>query len=355
MGDGLDIHEKDQIIMITSGYQYHILYYNNYNQIIPSLREYEQAIFTQLNSLAENCFRTMAEVIKFLEQNYTNIHQIGKGGSSAGILSGCHRGNQEFHAIKVIDIQNISENEKICITREINLLYSTSHEHILKFIHSEEVAGYCLLYTKLCEKSLYEYMKEEARKEKYLRLLAETARGAAYLHSFKPHPIIHRDLKPGNIFLEWTVSNGYSAKIGDFGLAKQISMGGNTASTIVAGTLQYMPFEWIEPDNVTEDRNNPSGDIWALGVMIYEVLEGKSPFPHVQYRRQFIKAVKHMQYYPMSVENRGWEQLIKGIFRAKDKRLSAMEIAQNIELLLTHAIQLLYYDDNCNQYIHIYI
>ena len=79
-------------------------------------------------------------------------------------------------------------------------------------------------------------MKEGARKEEYLRLLAETARGAAYLHSFKPRPIIHRDLKPGNIFLERTVSNnGYSAKIGDFGLAKQISVGGNTASTIVAG------------------------------------------------------------------------------------------------------------------------
>ena len=181
-------------------------------------------------------------------------------------------------------------------------------------------------------------MKEVARKEEYLRLLAETARGVAYLHSFKPHPIIHRDLKPGNIFLEWTVSNGYSAKIGDFGLAKQISMGGNTASTIVAGTLQYMPFEWIEPDNVAEDRNNPSGDIWALGVMIYEIIEGKLLFPDVKYFAKFRKAIKHMEYGPLSIKILNGNSYSIEYYYQKDQRLNADAIADEIEILQEYNI-----------------
>ena len=63
-----------------------------------------------------------------------------------------------------------------------------------------------------------------------------------------------------------------------------------------------MLFEWIELDNVAENRNNPSGDIWTLGVMIYEIIEGKLSFPDVKYFAIFKKAIKHMEYGPLSIK-----------------------------------------------------
>src|SRR6516162_7380390 len=90
------------------------------------------------------------------------------------------------------------------------------------------------------------------------------ASGVHYLHE---HGIVHRDLKPGNIFLE----NGV-IKVGDYGLSKAISSSQRTAQTQSIGTVHYMAPE------ISTGNYNKSIDIYAAGVILYQMLTGKVPF-----------------------------------------------------------------------------
>ncbi len=92
----------------------------------------------------------------------------------------------------------------------------------------------------------------------------ELAKGLSYLHE---RGIVHRDLKPGNIFYE----DGY-VKIGDYGLSKFISVSRHSAQTSSVGTVHYMAPE------VGSGHYHRGIDIYALGVMLYEMLLGRVPF-----------------------------------------------------------------------------
>jgi len=90
------------------------------------------------------------------------------------------------------------------------------------------------------------------------------SRAVAYLHD---QGIVHRDLKPGNIFLE----NGI-VKVGDYGLSKSIGASQRTAQTQSVGTVHYMAPE------ISTGNYNKQIDIYAAGVILYEMLTGQVPF-----------------------------------------------------------------------------
>lgn len=90
------------------------------------------------------------------------------------------------------------------------------------------------------------------------------AKAVGYLHD---HGIVHRDLKPGNIFIE----NG-ALKVGDYGLSKFISSSQRTAQTQSVGTVYYMAPE------ISTGNYNKQIDIYAAGIILYEMLTGKVPF-----------------------------------------------------------------------------
>jgi hypothetical protein len=94
--------------------------------------------------------------------------------------------------------------------------------------------------------------------------LREIAKGLNYLHD---SGIVHRDLKPGNIFYE----DG-QVKIGDYGLSKAINTSHYSNQTITVGTVHYMAPE------IGVGKYDRSIDIYALGVMLYEMLTGQLPY-----------------------------------------------------------------------------
>ncbi len=90
------------------------------------------------------------------------------------------------------------------------------------------------------------------------------AAGVAYLHD---HGIVHRDLKPGNIFVDEGI-----VKIGDYGLSKFISCSRRSGQTGSVGTVHYMAPE------IANGRYGKEIDIYALGIILYEMLTGHVPF-----------------------------------------------------------------------------
>ncbi|MCA9046091.1 MAG: serine/threonine protein kinase, partial [Planctomycetaceae bacterium] len=88
--------------------------------------------------------------------------------------------------------------------------------------------------------------------------------GTEYLHS---RGIVHRDLKPGNVF-----SEGEQVKVGDIGLSKFITHSRRSAQTQSVGTVYYMAPE------IAKGRYGKEVDVYALGVMVYEMLTGELPF-----------------------------------------------------------------------------
>ena len=97
-----------------------------------------------------------------------------------------------------------------------------------------------------------------------LKLIRGIGAGVGYLHDAG---IVHRDLKPANIFVE----NGF-VKIGDYGLSKFISSSRRSGQTESVGTVHYMAPE------IANGRYGKQIDIYALGVLFYELLTGKLPF-----------------------------------------------------------------------------
>ena len=90
------------------------------------------------------------------------------------------------------------------------------------------------------------------------------AAGVAYLHD---RGIVHRDLKPGNIF-----NDDGQVKIGDYGLSKFISASRRSGQTESVGTVHYMAPE------IANGRYGKEIDLYALGVILYELLSGQVPF-----------------------------------------------------------------------------
>ena len=100
--------------------------------------------------------------------------------------------------------------------------------------------------------------------EKAIFIAKGIAQGLSHLHE---RGIVHRDLKPANIFYD----DGY-VKIGDYGLSKHMSVSQHSGQTISIGTVHYMAPE------IGSGSYTKLVDIYALGVILYEMLSGRLPF-----------------------------------------------------------------------------
>jgi len=100
-----------------------------------------------------------------------------------------------------------------------------------------------------------------------IEIVCQIAEGLSHAHR---HNIVHRDIKPSNVIL--TASG--EAKIVDFGLARFVSPGATTQTMTFSGTLSYMA-----PEQVKGRTVDARSDIWSLGVILYQLLANRLPFP----------------------------------------------------------------------------
>jgi serine/threonine protein kinase len=103
--------------------------------------------------------------------------------------------------------------------------------------------------------------------EQHVAVIADqVVRALEFLHH---HKLIHRDIKPGNILLH---SSG-AVKLSDFGISKTLDNTANICDTFI-GTAIYM-----SPERVFGKDYSLSSDIWSLGMVVFETVSGKFPFP----------------------------------------------------------------------------
>jgi serine/threonine protein kinase len=99
-----------------------------------------------------------------------------------------------------------------------------------------------------------------------IRIARQIAEGLAAAHA---RGVIHRDLKPANILLD-AQGNAY---ISDFGVARSLATSGQTRTGTVVATPDY-----LAPDQARGDPADARSDLYALGLIVYEMLTGQSPF-----------------------------------------------------------------------------
>ncbi|HEY0665218.1 MAG TPA: serine/threonine-protein kinase [Gallionella sp.] len=102
--------------------------------------------------------------------------------------------------------------------------------------------------------------------DQVLDIIAQVAQGLAYAHE---NGIVHRDVKPSNIMV---IRDGH-AKITDFGIARMASSAVRTQTGMVLGSPKYM-----SPEQVMGKSLDQRSDVFSLGVMLYEMLTGLTPF-----------------------------------------------------------------------------
>ncbi|MCC7538051.1 MAG: serine/threonine protein kinase [Deltaproteobacteria bacterium] len=103
-----------------------------------------------------------------------------------------------------------------------------------------------------------------------LRIVAQVASALAHAHAIE---VVHRDLKPDNIFLVERAGDRDFVKLIDFGLARAMSDPRLTGSGVVFGTPEYMA-----PEQARGAPVGPSADLYALGVVLFEMLTSRLPF-----------------------------------------------------------------------------
>jgi serine/threonine-protein kinase len=100
-----------------------------------------------------------------------------------------------------------------------------------------------------------------------LEMIRQVCLGLGYAHQ---HGVVHRDIKPANVMVQ---PDG-SIKIVDFGVARLESQSGHTQTGMVIGTFHY-----ISPERLMGKTADGRADIWSAGVILYQLLTGRLPFP----------------------------------------------------------------------------
>lgn len=199
-------------------------------------------------------------------QRYEILGILGEGGMGT-VYRARQRSLERLVAIKVLKVREPKERERF--RREARALSRLSHPSILQILEAS-ISGDDDLYlvTELIEgKDLRAAIEAGIDDAGGMRVLDGVARALDHAHS---QGIVHRDVKPENVFLA-----GDAVKLGDFGLARSTQVGETLTQ---AGTILGTPL-YLAPEQVQEQEATGRTDQFALGVMAFELLTGRLPFP----------------------------------------------------------------------------
>ncbi|KAG5597331.1 hypothetical protein H5410_038563 [Solanum commersonii] len=197
--------------------------------------------------------------LKIITQDYSR--KLGEGGFGSVYEGTLSNGNK----IAVKRLNGLGQVKDSFLT-EVKIVGSIHHVNLVKLI------GFCtekdhrvLIYEYMVNGSLDRWISHENQDNGLTwlmrqRIIADIAKGLAYLHDECSYKIIHLDIKPHNILLD----QNFNAKISDFGLSKLIEKDKRKVVTRMRGTPRYLAPEWLR-SVITEKV-----DVYAFGIVLLE-------------------------------------------------------------------------------------
>lgn len=208
-----------------------------------------------------------------LGDGYLIERELGGAGMSR-VFAATEQALQRRVVVKVLppDLAAGVNHERF--RREIQVAAQLQHPHIVPLLAAGESAGLLWFTMPFIEgESLRAAIARRGRfgSREVIRILHDVTDALSYAHA---RGVVHRDIKPGNI-----LTSGMHAMVTDFGVAKALSAStptasGGTTTGMAIGTPAYMAPEQLAADPAADHRM----DIYAVGLLGYELLTGKSPF-----------------------------------------------------------------------------
>jgi serine/threonine protein kinase len=186
-----------------------------------------------------------------------------------GGMADIHRATDERLGRTVaVKILRDASGEQNRFEQEARLLARLQHPHLVRLLDVGDHDGRPFLVLEFIKgPTLAAFTKQGPVAPGRVRhLAAELADALAYLHA---RSVVHRDVKPSNVLID---ERG-SAKLADFGIARLIDSGRVTSAGQAIGSMAYMA-----PEQVQGERAGPPADIYALGLVLLELLTGQPPF-----------------------------------------------------------------------------
>ena len=212
-----------------------------------------------------------------MSSKYDLIEIIGQG-MYGKVYKALNKLEKKYYAIKTLNIQNISQKERLNIETEIKLLQELKHPNIVLYKESFLDENQNLnIVTTFCEggdlyQRIFQTQKNFFPEKTIINALVQLLLGLSYIHDKK---IVHRDIKTKNIFIQ----NEHTLRIGDFGIAKIFNSNNqnnnkNYNINKMVGTPLYMAPECFKQNK----KYSYKSDIWSLGCCIYEMCNLKHAF-----------------------------------------------------------------------------
>jgi len=231
-----------------------------------------------------------------------------------------HNETKEEYALKVIEkkkLRNMYENFDI-IYNEIKIQSKLEHPNIIKLYSMDETDNEINIIMEYAKNgNLYQLItrnKTGFSEKIAFQYFIQVVNAVYFLHE---NQIIHRDIKPENLL----IGENNTIKLCDFGWAKNLSLKNRSS---YCGTVEYMAPEIIESENY-----DYSVDIWSLGILLYELLMGHSPFKDKTTKNTIVNIKLHELKFDKEISEDCKDLINKLLEVNKEKRL-------NIKDILTH-------------------